>query len=162
KPAAEYKYVGKSQLRRDVPKKFTGQPAYVQDLRLPGMLHARVVRPPMPGAQLVSFDAGKIRSIPGFVAVTRDGNFLAVICEREELAIKARAALAQAAQWKTAELPLTLADASYRDETKASLVNEKTSSTKSEKQLSARYTRPYHLHASLGPSCAVAQWIEGK
>src|SRR3954462_14034720 len=100
KSVAEHQWVGKSVPRRDIPKKFTGGAAYVQDIRLPGMLFGRVVRPPSPGAKLVSMDIAGVRAMPGVVAVVHDGDFLAVAAEREEQAIKARAALANRAQWK--------------------------------------------------------------
>jgi len=77
KPASEHKWVGKSILRRDIPKKMTGGAAYVQDVRLPGMVFGRVVRPPSPGALLVSFDEAAVKRMPGVVAVVRDGSFLA-------------------------------------------------------------------------------------
>src|SRR5260221_4505366 len=106
KPPSEYKWVGKNIVRRDIPKKFTGGAAYVQDIRLPGMLFGRVVRPPSPGATLISVDENKIKKMPGVVAVVRDGNFLAVAAKREEQAIKAREALRKSAVWKeSATLP---------------------------------------------------------
>jgi hypothetical protein len=106
KPASEHKWVGKSIPRHDIPKKFTGGAAYVQDVRLPGMVFGRVVRPPSPGAKLESSDDGAVTRMPGVVAVVRLGNFLAVAAEREEQAIKARAALAKSAVWKeSATLP---------------------------------------------------------
>ncbi|HMH17921.1 MAG TPA: molybdopterin cofactor-binding domain-containing protein, partial [Burkholderiales bacterium] len=64
KPASQHKWVGKSVTRRDIPKKMTGGAAYVQDVRLPGMVFGRVVRPPSPGAQLVSFDEAGVKSLP--------------------------------------------------------------------------------------------------
>src|SRR3954468_10597756 len=100
KPPGEHQWVGKSVPRRDIPKKFTGGAAYVQDVRLPGMLFGRVVRPPSPGATLVSLNQKETEKMPGVVAVVRDGNFVAVAAEREEQAIKARAALAKGAKWK--------------------------------------------------------------
>src|SRR5438477_1335980 len=106
KLASEHKWVGKSVLRRDIPKKMTGGAAYVQDVRLPGMVFGRVVRPPSPGATLKTADEAAVRGMPGVVAVVRDGDFLAVAAEREEQAIKARAALAKAAVWQeSATLP---------------------------------------------------------
>src|SRR6185503_8782672 len=100
KPPSEHQWVGKSIPRHDIPKKFTGGAAYVQDIRLPGMLFGRVVRPPSPGATLTSVDENKIKRMPGVVAVVRDGNFLAVAARREEQAIKAREALKKSALWK--------------------------------------------------------------
>ena len=91
KPASAHKIVGKPVPRRDIPAKVTGGVAYVQDMRLPGMLHGRVVRPPRYGAKLEALDEARIKAMPGVVAVVRDGSFLGVIAEREEQAIKASA-----------------------------------------------------------------------
>jgi CO/xanthine dehydrogenase Mo-binding subunit len=164
KPASEHKWVGKSIARRDIPKKFTGGAAYVQDVRMPGMLYGRVVRPPSPGAELVSVDEAATRRLPGVVAVVRDGNFLAVAAEREEQAIKAREALKKSAVWKeSATLPPSgdaLYDHMVRLGVPAQMMQEKTSATApaAAKTLEARYTRPYQAHGSIGPSCAVAKW----
>src|SRR5262249_54960545 len=95
KPPAQHKTVGKAVERLDIPAKVTGGAAFVQDLRLPGMLHGRVVRPPRYGSKLESFDEAKIKAMPGVVAVVRDGSFLGVVAQREEQAIKAHKALAQ-------------------------------------------------------------------
>jgi CO/xanthine dehydrogenase Mo-binding subunit len=169
KPASEHKWVGKSVLRRDIPKKMTGGAAYVQDIRLPGMVFGRIVRPPSPGARLISLDESAVKRMPGVIAVVRDGDFLGVAAEREEQAIKARLALKQSARWKeTASLPPS-DEALYEHlMTKAkavdSVVSEKTSATAAApvKTLNATYTRPFQCHGSIGPSCAVAQWREGK
>jgi CO/xanthine dehydrogenase Mo-binding subunit len=164
KPPGEHKWVGKSVARRDIPKKFTGGAAYVQDIRLPEMLFGRVVRPPSHGATLVSVDEAAARRMPGVVAVVRDGSFLAVAATREEQAIKAREALKKGAVWKeSATLPPT-GDALYARMEKSGVLGqmmaEKTSATAPSpaRILEARYTRPYQAHASIGPSCAVAQW----
>ncbi len=167
KPAAERTWVGKSVARHDIPKKFTGGAAYVQDIRLPGMVFGRVVRPPSPGAQLVSVDEARIRRMPGVVAVVRDGSFLAVAATREEQAIRAREALKQSAKWKETESLPPSGEALYRHlmsaTAPAQTVADKTSATTAApvKTLEALYTRPYQCHASLGPSCAVAQWQDG-
>ena len=85
--------------RVDIPAKVTGGVAYVQDLRLPGMVHARVVRPPSYGARLRSVDTSAVERMPGVLKVVRDGSFLAVIAEREFQAVKAMDALALACRW---------------------------------------------------------------
>src|SRR6266571_173340 len=103
KPASEHKWVGKSVLRRDIPKKMTGGAAYVQDVRLPGMVFGRIVRPPSPGARLVSFDEAAVKRMPGVIAVVRDGDFLGVAAEREEQAIRARELLKTSSRWKESE-----------------------------------------------------------
>ena len=106
KPPAQHKIVGTPVPRLDIPRKVTGGAAYVQDLRLPGMLHGRVVRPPRYGATLESFDEAAVKAMPGVIAVVRDGSFLGVVAEREEQAIKARAALSASAKWTDgSELP---------------------------------------------------------
>ena len=168
KATAEYRLVGQSLGRRDMPQKFTGGAAYLQDLRLPGMLHARVVRPPVPGAELVSVDTAAARALPGVIKVVRDGSFLAVVCEREEQAINARLALRERAVWSQPELPSTL-DAPFEragSELRAldSVVYERVApgAPAVTRQIEARYTRAFQLHASIGPSCAVAQSVEDK
>ena len=168
KPASEHRVVGKSIRRRDIPKKFTGGAAYVQDVRLPGMVFGRVVRPPSPGAELIEFDEARVRTLPGVLAVVRDGSFLAVAAAREEQAIRARDALKQSARWKEAESLPPSGDALYRDliarSAPVQTVAEKTAPSAPEpvKRLEALYTRPYQAHASIGPSCAVAQWQDGR
>ena len=167
KPAAEHKWVGKSIPRHDIPKKFTGGAAYVQDIRLPRMLFGRVVRPPSPGAKLISINENEIRRMPGVVAVVRDGDFLAVAAEREEQAIKARAALLKSAVWKeSATLPPS-GDALYEHMMSQgvpaqSMLDKSGPAAPAARTLEARYTRPFQAHGSIGPSCAVAQWEGGK
>lgn len=167
KPASEHRVVGTSVRRRDIPKKFTGGAAYVQDVRLPRMVFGRVVRPPSPGAELIEVDEARVRRLPGVVAVVRDGSFLAVAAAREEQAIRAREALKQSARWKEVESLPPSGDALYRDlmarSAPVQTVVEKAAPTDAGpvKQLEALYTRPYQAHASMGPSCAVAQWREG-
>jgi len=167
KAASEHRVVGRSVPRRDIPKKFTGGAAYVQDVRLPGMVFGRVVRPPSPGAELIEVDEARVRSLAGVVAVVRDGSFLAVAAAREEQAIRAREALKQSARWKEVESLPPSGDALYRDlmarSAPAQTVAEKAAATGAGpvKQLEALYTRPYQAHASIGPSCAVAHWREG-
>src|SRR6266404_7633563 len=106
KDPAAFKVMGQPVPRLDIPAKVTGGAAYVQDMRLPGMLHARVVRPPSYGAQLTECDTAAVERLPGVVKVVRDGNFLAVVAEKEFQSIKAMNALAAAAKWQeTANLP---------------------------------------------------------
>src|SRR3954462_3819382 len=167
KSVAEHQWVGKSVPRRDIPKKFTGGAAYVQDVRLPGMLFGRVVRPPSPGATLLKVDMAAVKRMPGVVSVVRDGDFLAVAAEREEQAIKAREALKKSATWnETAALPPSgalLYDYMVGLGTPGQTMHEKGNvGAASGKSLQARYTRPFQAHGSIGPSCALAQWADGK
>src|SRR5262249_20051117 len=93
KRPSEYRVVGTSVARVDIPGKVTGAPSYVHDLRPPGMLHRRVGRPPAVGATVESIDESSIRDVPGHVRVVREGNFIGVVAEREEQAILAAHAL---------------------------------------------------------------------
>jgi nicotinate dehydrogenase subunit B len=168
KPARAHKLIGQSLARRDIPSKFTGGAAYLQDLRLPGMVHARIGRPPVPHAELLSIDDAALKAMPGVIEVVRDGSFVAVVCEREEQAINARLALRELAVWSRPELPPTLVDTFDRPDpglqSRDSVVYEKTapSASASVRQVEARYTRAFQLHASIGPSCAVAHSVDGK
>jgi CO/xanthine dehydrogenase Mo-binding subunit len=166
KPQKGQTIVGRSVPRSDIPAKVTGGAAYVQDIRLPGMVHGRVVRPPRYSARLDNVDETAARAIPGVVAVVRDGSFLAVVTEREEQAIKARDALIGAAKWSGgSELPdpARLHEELMALPTQSSVVSEKQAAVSPASQtLEATYTRPYMAHASIGPSCAVAEFKDGR
>jgi len=168
KQPAAYKLVGKSVPRVDLPAKFTGGAAFVQDMRLPGMLFGRIIRPPRYGAKLVSVDDASIRRLPGVVAVVRNGNFLGVLAEREEQAIHARMALREAAQWSDDHVPLPdvdhLPQALPRwssEDSVVGAVGQDTAAPDAAVKLEATYSRPYLSHASIGPSCSVAQFRDG-
>ena len=106
KNPASYRLIGTPMPRIDLPTKLTGGAAYVQDLRLPGMLHARAIRQPSVGAKLLDFDIGPVEKMPGVVKVVREGSYLAVVAGKEWQAIKAMRALEAAAKWQeTATLP---------------------------------------------------------
>ena len=85
KPASAHRIVGKPIARRDIPAKVTGGIAFVQDLRLPGMLHGRIVRPPGYGAKLEGFDEAQAKAMPGVVVAVRDSSLVGLIAEREML-----------------------------------------------------------------------------
>ena len=159
KPPAQHTLIGQSVPRIDIPAKVRGGEAYVQDMRLPGMLHGRVVRPPSYGASLAALDDHAVRTMPGVVSLVRNGSFLGVIAEREEQAIAARNALVLAAHWteqptlpdpgKLSQMLLAAAAQDY-------VISDKGSPPGDGQVLQAEYTRPYVAHASIGPSCAVA------
>lgn len=159
----EHVVVGTSLERIDIPNKVTGKPSFVQDMNLPGTLHGRVCRPLGPKATLQAIDLKEVEQMPGVVAVVRDGSFLGVVAKREEQAIRAERRLARLAQWTPGpELPandprqlLTL-QAEAETEVISTKGNPETAGAK---QLAAEYTKPYIAHASLAPSCAVAQWM---
>jgi nicotinate dehydrogenase subunit B len=165
KDPATFKVVGQPVPRVDIPAKVTGGAAYVQDMRLPGMVHARVVRPPSYGAQLTACDISAVEKMPGVVKVVRDGNFLAVVAKKEFQAIKAMGALSAAAKWKeTPSLPRqddllhVLLSLPSQDKT---ILQQGNAPATGQKTLEATYTRPYQSHGSIGPSCAVAQLTDG-
>src|SRR6266446_4548382 len=97
KAVKDHRLVGRAAQRLDIPDKVMGRPIFIQDMRLPGMVHGRIVRPPGYGAELVGLDDATVRKMPGVIAVARDGRFLGVVAEREEQAIAARIALMKAA-----------------------------------------------------------------
>ena len=182
KPPAAHMIVGTSVARFDIPNKVTGGAAYVQDMRLAGMLHGRVVRPPRYGSKLDSVDEAAAKALPGVVAVVRDGSFLGVVAEREEQAIKARAALAGSAKWTLGPPlpdPAKLYDHLLSLPAEATVVSEKQPAalaaapagavplvaavpSVAAKVLEATYHKPYTAHGSIGPSCALAELKDGK
>jgi len=159
-----FKVIDKPIQRVDIPGKVTGGAAYVQDIRLPGMLHARVVRPPSAGAKLASLDVSNIEKMTGVVKVIRDGNFLAVVAYREFQAIQAMRALSRVARWSESaslpsHLPAFLLGLPSQDF--VILDQHAAAAQPALKTLEATYTRPYLSHGSVGPSCAVAHLTEG-
>jgi nicotinate dehydrogenase subunit B len=166
KDPATFKVIGQPVPRVDIPAKVTGGAAYVQDMRLPGMVHARIVRPPSYGAQLTDCDTSAVEKLPGVVKVLRDGNFLAVVAKKEFQAIKAMHALSAVTKWKeTPGLPKqddllsVLTGMRSQDST---IFHQGNPSVLGQKTMEATYTRPYQAHGSIGPSCAVAQFTDGK
>ena len=150
--------MGKSIPRVDIPAKVSGGAAYVHDLRLPDMVHARVVRPPSYGAQLKSVDTDAAAKLPGVLKIVRDGNFLAVVARREWEAVQALRALRAGCTWsEPAKLPrdiyATLAALPSKD-----IVIAGKDVQLAGKTIEASYRRPYQLHGSIGPSCAVARY----
>ncbi|HEY2530637.1 MAG TPA: molybdopterin cofactor-binding domain-containing protein [Xanthobacteraceae bacterium] len=167
KRPSDFKIMGQSIRRVDIAGKVTGGEAYVQDFRPPGMAHARVVRPPSYGANLVDVYTAGVEQMPGVRKVVRNGSFLAVVAEREFQAVQAMRALATAARWqekpslpKDADLAAVIMALPARDIAVVDHRQSGVSPTPAER-LEATYTRPYQLHGSIGPSCAVAQWQDG-
>lgn len=164
KPANRYTVVGRSAPRRDIPGKVAGRPTFVADLVQPGMLHGRVVRPPSEGARLLSFDEAAIRALPGVVAVVRDGDFLGVVAEREEQAVRARRAAIAAAHWQEPGLPVdadgihAFLEAAQTTDTVIVERRDEAARARGVTRLQAQYGKPYIAHASIGPSSALARW----
>ncbi|WP_448188744.1 molybdopterin cofactor-binding domain-containing protein [Azospirillum sp. sgz301742] len=159
KDPGAYTVIGQAMPRVDIPAKVTGGPAYVQDLRLPGMVHARVVRPSTRGGRLRAVDAGAVERMPGVLKVVRDGSFLAVIAEREFQAVTARQALAEAAQWDAGPVLPERADIYRFIEAQPAEIrpirDDHGAPPAGAKTVEATFHRPYQMHASIGPSCAV-------
>jgi nicotinate dehydrogenase subunit B len=161
---ATHTVMGQPMQRVDIPAKVTGGAAYVQDLRLPGMVHGRIVRPPSPAATLSALDTAAVEKMPGVLKVVRDGSFVGVIAKREYQAVVASRALAKAARWDEREtLPLQaeLYKTVFTSPAKDIVLVDTGVPPAGGKALSAGYVRPYQLHASIGPSCAVAQFVDG-
>ncbi len=161
KDSQTYKVVGRSTPREDIPRKVAGESAFIQDFRLPGMLHARLVRPPSVGAELISLDEGSLAGVPGVVKVVHRNNFIGIVAEREEQAILAAQALK--VEWReSAALPsmqdlyATLRSRPTEDNLLIDQGDFDSAWKKAPHQLHATYYQPYHAHASIGPSCAVA------
>ncbi len=168
KSPSAYRVVGQPVPRVELPAKVFGTHPYVHNVRLPGMLHGRVVRPPVLGATLESVDEHSVRSLPGVVAVVRRGNFLGVVAEEEAQAVAAAGALA--ATWAPAPEPLPGSEAVYEamrmapatERVLTSTGNVEGGLTEARTVLTATYRTPFQSHGSIGPSCAVAEVREGR
>ena len=167
-----YTIVGKPVARLDIPDKCTGGFTYMQDYKVPGMLHGRVVRPPAIGATLKSVDAASLKDIPGLVKIVRVAKFLGGVCKGEWAAIKAARQLK--AEWTTWDgLP---EQAKLWDHVRHTKVfHDDVTQAKGDadaalagaagqggKTLKASYDFAIHTHGSIGPSCAIAEWKDGK
>ena len=161
KPESEYRVVGTDVARIDLPDKLTGRPRYVHDLQLDGMVYGRVVRPPSRDATLTSLDIGPTQRLPGVISVVREGDFLGVIAEREEVALRAAERLRSDAAWDQHpslpdddDLPAFLTSAPA--DTTVLTGGRKSSVTEAHLSSSATFHRPFIAHGSIGPSCAIA------
>jgi nicotinate dehydrogenase subunit B len=164
-PPEAFLQIGKPLPRLDIPGKVTGAEAYVQDMRLPGMVHARVVRPPSTGAKLLDTDVPSVSGMPGVLKVVRDGDYLAVIAREEFQAVQAMRRLAKLSRWQEqALLPAHTALRTYLTalETEDAVVTDQGSAAPSSDSLvvEATYTRAYQCHASVGPSCALGLFAQ--
>lgn len=165
KAPGEYRAVGRSAPRVDGAAKIFGHPSYIHDLRFPGMLFGRVVRPPARVARLERVDDAVLCARDGIVDVVRDGSFLAVIAEDEAVAVAACRDLAAACSWSVtdslpdqAALPDYLMSAPSVAETVYESLRPGAATTV--RTFTRRFTRGYVEHASLAPSCGVAVWTD--
>jgi nicotinate dehydrogenase subunit B len=163
KDPASYTVVGQSLPRVDLPPKILGRATYSTDVRVPGMLHGRVVRPAGGGAAVVSIDVTSVKGIPGYVRTVVKGNFVAVVAESEWAS--RRAAKELKVNWSSpaASFP----DDLYRHmrEAKPKATRELTSQghavtalARAAKRVEASYEWPFQAHATMGPGCAVVDF----
>jgi CO/xanthine dehydrogenase Mo-binding subunit len=170
KPVQDLKIVGKSPQRYDIPPKVDGTLRWAVDVKVPGMVHARNVRPPLAGAKLLSVDESSVRSLPGFLRVVTRGNYVAVVCEREEQAIAAARALK--VNWeKPAASPFPSSEDLYRYMRGAAPTssgrpavtgNPDAAFASAARVIEADYEIPFQGHTSLGPAHAMADPSNGQ
>lgn len=174
KAPSDYRLVGRASPRVDIADKASGAFTYVHDVRVPGMLHGHVIRPPYAGRDsgdfigrsLLGYDEPAVSGMPGFVALVRHADFLAVVAEREG---QARAiAEALPVHWATppdlpdlSDIPGTLRDLPSEKRILADRGDVDGALDRASTRLTRSYAWPWNLHGSIGPSCAVAQWQDG-
>jgi nicotinate dehydrogenase subunit B len=153
--------VGKPIPRVELPGKVFGTHVYIQNLRMPGMLHGRVVRPAMPDAQLERVDEASVKKLPGNVRVVVKGNFVGVIADREEQAIAAARALK--VQWrqelelpKIEDMPAFTRATPSRERVLAASGSVEAALGAASTTRKAQYYVPHQMHGSIGASCAIA------
>jgi len=170
KPVQELKMVGQSPQRYDIPAKVDGSLRWAGDVKLPGMVHARNVKPPFAGAKLINIDESSVKGIPGFIRVVSKGNYVAVVCEREEQAIAASRQLK--VNW---EKPATAPFPSSEDLFKYMRSATPTSSARpnvvgnpdealagAAKVIEAEYDVPFQGHTAISPAHAMADPSNGQ
>ncbi len=170
KPVQDLRIVGQSPQRYDIPPKVDGSLTWAVDVRLPGMVHARNVKPPVAGATLRGFDESSVRNLPGFVRVVSKGNYLAVVCEREEQAIDAARRLQ--VDWEApAAAPFPTSDELYtymRSATPTSSADPRvvgspeTALAGAARVIEAEYDFPFQGHTAFGPAHALADPSDGQ
>ena len=170
KPVSELRVVGQSLKRYDIPGKVDGSLKWAVDMKLPRMVHARNVRPPFAGATLQRIDESSVADVPGFIRVVNRGNYVAVICEREEQAI--RAARQLKVEWKrpaaapfpaSGELfdymrratPTSTSEPQIQGDPAAALASAK-------RVVEAEYEVPFQGHTAIGPAHALADPSDGQ
>ena len=170
KAVQDLKIVGQSPQRYDIPAKVNGSLKWAVDVKLPGMLHARNVKPPVAGATLVSIDDSAVRNLPGFVKVVSKGNYVAVVCEREEQAIAASRQLK--VQWqKPAASPFPTSDDLYAYMRSATPTSKQGPTVKGDPDaalagaatvVEAEYDMPFQGHTAFAPAHALADPSNGQ
>jgi nicotinate dehydrogenase subunit B len=170
KPVQDLKIVGQSPQRYDIPAKVDGSMKWAVGVNLPGMVHARNVKPPVAGARLVSVDESSVRHLPGFIKVVSKGNYVAVVCEREEQAINAARQLKMnwekppAAPFPSSEdLHAYMRAAAPTSSSKPAIVGDPDAAFASAaKVVEADYDIPFQGHTAFGPAHATADPSNGQ
>ncbi len=160
----DYKIVGKSIPRVDLPEKFTGEFVYSQDAGVPGMLHGRVVRPATSLSAPAGVDESSIKNIPGVVKIVREGSFVGVVAETEWAAIQAARTLK--VTWSEPTLKMMSGPSevfdylkntkSFKDNVVTNRGNLDAAFPQAQKKYEATYYWPFQLHGMMGPPCALA------
>jgi CO/xanthine dehydrogenase Mo-binding subunit len=169
KAVQDLKAVGQSIPRYDIPPKVDGSLKWAVDVKLPGMVHARNVKPPVAGAKLVSIDESSVKDLPGFVRVVSKGNYVAVVCEREEQAINAARRLK--VEWQkpaTAPFPSSedlftyMRSTTPKSSSKPEVIGDPDAALAAGKVIEAEYDVPYQGHTAIGPAHATADPSNGQ
>jgi nicotinate dehydrogenase subunit B len=166
KAPEDQRIIGTSYPRVDIPAKVFAQQIFIHDLRPAGMLFGAVARPPAYAARLASPDLAAIKAMPGVVEVVRDGSFLGVVARREEQAQAAANKLAKSAKWESS-VPLFGGKGVFdyllnADSETAVLHQVKAEGALAAVSHKAEYRRDFQAHASIGASCALAEWRDDK
>ncbi|WP_297335426.1 molybdopterin cofactor-binding domain-containing protein [Algoriphagus sp.] len=168
KDPKNHEVVGKSIPRADIELLVRGKSHFVHDHRLPGMLHARVLHPPVYGSKLNKLDNGQILMIEGVEQVIVDGSFVALVARREYQAVKAWQKAKEIAEWEQEQISVDptglfehMEQTSENSKEVESRGNSPAKLNNSSKKISATYQKPYHLHGSMGTGCAIAKWEGG-
>ena len=170
KAVQDLKIVGQSLQRYDIPPKVDGSLKWAVDVKLPGMVHARNVKPPVAGAKLMSIDEASVRDLPGFVKVVSKGNYLAVVCEREEQAIQAARQLkvnwekpAKASFPGSEDLYAYMRAATPTGSPKQNMIGKPDAAlAAAAKVVEAEYDFPYQGHTAIAPAHATADPSDGQ
>jgi CO/xanthine dehydrogenase Mo-binding subunit len=170
KPVQDLKIVGQSPQRYDIPAKVDGSQKWATGVKPAGMVHARNIKPPFAGATLVNIDEASVRSLPGFIKVVSKGNYVAVVCEREEQAIDAARKLKVI--WKkpaTAPFPRSEDLFTYMRGATPTVSSSPTvvgspdaAFTSAAKTIEAEYDIPFQGHTAFGPAHATADPSNGQ
>ncbi|WP_027531970.1 molybdopterin cofactor-binding domain-containing protein [Bradyrhizobium sp. WSM3983] len=162
KSAVTRSVAGHSIQRVDIPDKVFARPRFIHDCTLPGLVHGRLLRPDISGAKLIALEEAAARAVSGLIALVRDGSFAGVVADSEAAAEAALKALRKGATWSAGE-PLPdesdLAGFLRSQPVETTVIDTRAAAAaKATRTLRRQYTRPYIAHASIAPSCAMAQW----